>query len=197
LGDSEKKAKKDGVPSSLKRGRTKSTKPRSLTPEQYLFCAKRALGLSVEGAGAEAGVSYSTAWKWNRMDRVQAEIEKNREKLGDDILKREISSYRLNLGHADIEITRVASMQKPHKFRGYSDKTKAVELIYRRLKAIEPQTRATATAVSGAVAGAVVGGTNMKERYKALWLIRKEQQLERECEKEAAEADLPAQPSGD
>lgn len=148
------------------------------------------MGISVQGSCAEVGVSFGAGWKWNRMPTIEKQIEANREKIAQRLFDQEFQSYTLNLQHADVEVTRVASMQKPHKFRGFSDKTHAIELIYRRLKAIAPKTTVNATAVAGVVQGATV-----KERYKALWLIQKEESLAQQFERESADKNLPAAPT--
>lgn len=166
-----------GDPSKLRRGRAKSKRTRPLTAVQERFCGKRALGIGVQGAAAEVYISFSRAWAWNRDPRIQARVEELRKQVAADLFHDELASYKLNLQHADVEVTRVASMEKPHAYRGFSDKTHAIELIYRRLKAIEPRTSVRATAEVGV---GVIAGANMREVYKSRWLIEKEETLRKQ-----------------
>jgi hypothetical protein len=183
--------KKDGVPSSLRPRRARGPrKARTLSVDQESFCNLVARGFTIEGAGARVGISNSTAWTWKRKPLVQQRIDGLLEELSAKARTQIESAYKMDVQFLDVECTRVAAMQKPHKFRGFADKNKALELGFRRLRAIEPLSTTRVTAVAGAVA---MGGT-MKERYKSLWLIEKEERMRLECERESVDARGPDDP---
>jgi hypothetical protein len=190
VGEPKSKRKKDGNPANLTRGKRGPRRPRGVTAEQQLFCIKRGRGISVEATCALVGISYSTGFRWEKKESVQQAIARARVEFEKRLLANEVKSFSLDLEHADLEATSVASMKKPHKYRGFADKVKSIELIYRRLKAIEPNTRTTAIANAGASA-TVVAGDTMETRYKALWLMRKESRLKEKCEAENARPALP------
>lgn len=137
------------------------------------------MGWGVHKAARETGMSESTGWSWNRDPNVNARIEELRPLIAEEIREQEVEKFLLDIEHFDKETTRVASMQTPHKLRGFADKVQAIELGYRRMKAIQPKTSVSATATAGAV---VVAGATMGAVYKSRWLLEKEEKMRLQLE---------------
>lgn len=174
---------KQGGTTNLLQGRpVRPRKPKRLSPEQELFCVKRALLKGVRTAAAEAGVSETAGWTWNRDPLVQARVEELKPIIAAEIREKIIEKFVLDVEHLDVEVTRVASMQKPHKYRGFSDKVHAIELGYRRHPgALQPKTSVSATANAGAMA---IAGTTAKEVYKSKWILQNEEKMRLQLESE-------------
>lgn len=185
--------KKNGVPSSL--AGKKAKRPRPLSPDQDQFCYKIVFeGLTIENAGAEIGISNATAWRWKRMERVQKHLQFLTEERAKATAEQGVKAYKISHGFIRRELARVAAMPKPHKFRGYADKVKALMVSAEIEKLVDRTPRNTAVAIAGAHAQSAAIGDTMATRYQALWLMRKERAIVEQLEREEAAAALPAAP---
>jgi hypothetical protein len=172
----------------LKRGGRKKGSGRQFTSQQEdIFCLllKLGRGKSARAAAMGAGFAPSAAYSLLRQPRVQKRLAQIDEELSKEAREYFATEYALEVSLCDENAARIMCVEKPHKFRGFADQVKMIEVGYKRLGLIDPP-----KIVNNNTAAVVGTDGTMFQIYKSKWLREKEAKMAADLESEYASKQL-------
>lgn len=156
-------------PHTLKKGGRKPLGVRGI--KQIRFCARYAVSGSVPDAAIFAGLHPSNAYELLHRPAIAEQIKKEQQRLVDGVLVEAKKDYELSVSDIDAYMMHLLVNGKDEYAR-----TKSGEVMYRRLKLIQPPS-VSATSTSTAAAA-----TQQIDIYKPAWLRDNETKLRTELE---------------
>jgi hypothetical protein len=138
---------------------------------------------SVHRAAKACHMSDTTARKIMQLPEWPDALERALKKTAEQITQETLDSYKLSVEFVDKRVARKLDNHQTHERIGDLDFYRGAEVVYKRFGLIQPS---SVHAIANGGSAAAIIGTTVKERYKSMWLLQKEQQLQKECEAEAA-----------
>lgn len=165
-------------PEGLKQGTT----PPALNPQEIEFCRWRAYGKIIVDAGRYAGFTARQSYTLMNRQSIKEEIDRQREEL--------IAQAKAKVDKTAEEFRTFAVDEHKHIARTLKSENLKVRHNRNALEAagmIQPRdARVQVSANAGAASQASAAPVTFRQRYKAIWLIEKEAEMQAALEAEAA-----------
>jgi len=153
------------------------------------FCTELAQRHSVTAASRASGINKRFCYEMMRSKEFPEVYNSALQEVARRAQDDSIVNYKLETGFVDNLVAKKLLNHRTHEKVGDMDFAKLSEVTYKRLGLIQPA-HITATAHGGnAVA---MQATTFRQRYKSMWLVRKEAEMLRQIEAEEAQKALPA-----